>query len=228
MQRTVADVTRSMTHLASSPDVWRRIRQRMGIVLVLAASTGASFAGIRLMQGTLPAPVTAVAHVPESGLHLLVYAVISSQCAACRDEATKRAFTVLRDSLRTAHSGDFAKISVIAVDLDGVEQGLDYVKSYGPVFDEVSVGGAWLNQVITHVVWRDAWARAVVPQVIVVRRSVAAAHYPRDVQNGQDSLVLSVAGRDSILSWVASGVPLALRRTPKPPSNGVNPLLHRE
>jgi hypothetical protein len=117
----------------------------------------------------------------------------------------------LRDTLRAAQSANFAAVSVIAVDLEGdVRSGVDYLRSLGPSFDQVSIGGAWLNELITNLVWREALAKPSVPQVLLVARRVDASRFPRDVAVGRDSLVLSVAGRDSVVEWIGRGAPLTL------------------
>jgi hypothetical protein len=142
----------------------------------------------------------------RSGDYLVAYVMVSSGCGACREPGTRKAVLALRDSLRSSNAESFARIAVVGVAIEGsVGPGIRYLQSFGAVFDEVSVGGAWLNQIETAVVWRNAFAKAQVPQVVLVVRKVDARGFPRDVSIGADSLLFTVSGRDSLVQWVNGG-----------------------
>lgn len=190
---------------------WRNL----GLFVVLAASTAVSFGvtrlGRSLVLDTPASTVPAEALRPRSGGHLVAYVILSNKCAACQDDRTKRAVKSLRDSLRSSHAAAFVRVSVVGVDIEGVESGVEYLGSFGTAFDELSVGGAWMNHILTTVVWRNALAPAATPTVVLVRRDVNAHRYPHDIAIDDDSLILSVSGRDSLIRWVNAGTPLVTR-----------------
>jgi hypothetical protein len=198
---------------------WRAI----GLVAVLCVAVAASYVLTRVGRSLLASGasssrsgVRSGSVVPPSGNYLIAYVMVSGSCAACRDERTKTAVRSLRDSLRSLHSAAFAKISVIGVDIDGIESGVKYLRTYGPAFDELSIGGAWMNEVMTRVVWRNAAARAEVPAIVLFQRRVDARRYPEDIMVGDDSVLLAVGGRDSIVRWVNAGTPLSYRSWARP------------
>ncbi len=197
-----------------SPTGWRAL----GLVAVLVASLAVSYevtrVGRRLFAprpGSSSAAARSDGLRPPSGKYLIAYVLVSNQCAACRDVRTKAAIRSLRDSLRSSHSAVFAKISVVGVDIDDIQSGVKYLLTYGPAFDELSVGGAWTNEIVTRVVWHDAMARAEVPAVVLFQRQVDARMYPRDIRIGDDSELVAVAGRDSLVQWISAGTPLTYR-----------------
>ncbi len=147
-----------------------------------------------------------------SGRYLIAYTLLSSQCGVCRDKRTRQAIEVLRDSLRARHSTEFAAISVVGVAIDDdLSAGVRYLRRMGgsrQVFDELSVGGSWLNEFMTTLVWRDGMGRAEVPQVLLVTRHVNALGFPRFIDVQGDSLLLNVPGRDSLIAWVNNGTPI--------------------
>lgn len=200
---------------------WLRV---LAILVVIGASLAASFGVTRIgrqvvlsRQWKADSSLRADSLIPASGSYLVAYVMLSSGCAACRDERTKLVLRNLGDSLRSSHASAFARVLVIGVVIDrSFESGVEYLQDIGPAFDEVSIGGGWLNQQVTNLVWRDALVRAAVPQVVLVERRVDASRYPHDMLVAGDSLVLSVAGRDSLTLWINGGTPLALRQLAGP------------
>src|SRR6266853_3065902 len=117
-----------------------------------------------------------------SGRYLVAVVLLSSECGFCTEENTKRAVRQVRASLRASQGKAFASVSVVGVAIDpDLRAGLRYLKSLEqsePVFDELSVGGSWLNQVLTPLVWRDEVAKPQVPEVVLIERRVDATGFP--------------------------------------------------
>lgn len=152
-----------------------------------------------------------------SGPYLVAYVLLSSRCGFCTEKGTKKAISQIRDSLRASIGEAFARVAVIGVTIDDdLNAGIEYLQDLGPsngVFDEVSVGGGWLNQFITSMVWRDGVASPEVPQVLLFRRQVDASGFPRHIDVQPDSLVLRIAGRDELIRWVSNGAPLDFKNS---------------
>ncbi len=185
-------------------------------ILVLTLSMLASYGVSHALRGrparasagrtdSTPAPF-------PSGRYLTAFVFVSSECALCAEQHTKRALGALRDSLVAFQHDSFANISVVGVAIDkDLGAGIHYLLSLGPkgrVFDELSVGNSWMNEFVTALVWRDGVAKPLVPQVVVIGRHVDASGYPRYIEVQPDEILGHISGRDSLIAWVASGTPL--------------------
>jgi hypothetical protein len=126
------------------------------------------------------------------------------------------AIAQLRGTLTKSHGGSFADVRVVALDLDeDIKPGLQFIsqverRSPSPVFDQISVGGSWLNDEFIRVGWRGRMAASSIPQVLVVARPVDASAYSAKglVSVGADSVLADVVGATDIVAWVASGARL--------------------
>ena len=183
--------------------------------LFFLASVGAAFGtaryGRRLLAPTQKRvrPSAADTAGPAAGAYLVAYVLVSSHCGACRDPQTKQALRDLRAALRARADSSFVAVSLIGVGVDqDLAEGMQYMNSIGASFDEVDVGGVWLNQVMTNLVWREASGRAAVPQVVLVKRTIDTRNYPDDIRIPADSVLASIGGRDSLVRWVSSGAAL--------------------
>ena len=116
---------------------WRAL----GLVAVLVAAVAGSYIVSRGLlasgSGSSASALRSDSLGPPSGKYLVAYVMVSSRCAACRDERTRTAIGSLRDSLRSSHSAAFAKITVVGVGIDGVEPGVKFLRTFGPAFDEL-------------------------------------------------------------------------------------------
>jgi hypothetical protein len=123
-------------------------------------------------------------------------------------------FRDLRSALRKAHGQNYAQITVVAVDIDqDVNDGIQFLAkigggSSGSAFDQVIVGGSWLNEQIVRFVWRDKVARATTPQVILLERGVDTSAFPTAIEVAGDRVIATFSGEREIVSWLARGVPI--------------------
>jgi hypothetical protein len=155
-----------------------------------------------------------------SGQYLVAYVLMSSECGWCKDPTTEDAVRAIRDSLAHAYNGRFARVSVIGISIDSdVNAGVSYLEQLGGAksFDQISVGGVWLNELVQSLVWKDGAGKAAAPQVILVRRKIDASRYPDFIEIDRDSVLQDIIGRDSLVAWVRGGVPLggSIRRSTK-------------
>lgn len=144
-----------------------------------------------------------------SGRYLVIYAFVAKECGLCREEKTRQALARLRQVVVLANKENFAEIRVIGVALDDdVSEGVSYLKSLetdGRIFDQISVGGGWLNEQVAGMVWREHQFLPRVPQVVGVVRRIDASAYPSSIAVQPDSLLFVVTGRDSLLKWIGGG-----------------------
>lgn len=156
-----------------------------------------------------------------TGDYLIAYVLMSSDCGFCTEKHTEEAISALRDSLRASQGSRFAHVSVVGISLDDdVAAGSRYLSGlgkHGAAFDQVGIGGSWLNEFATRLIWRDGLAKAAIPQVVLVDRRIDARNYPRYIDVRRDSMLLNVTGRDSLIAWVAGGARLDFGQLKKAP-----------
>jgi len=194
----------------SSVAARRVIMMSLGIAIPLAGSYFSVAAWRKhvereRVQTVLPSEVFA------SGEYLVAYVLMSSECRFCTDPNTQAALRNLRTTLRASSRGRYANVSVVAVALsDDQNRELQFIQGLGKpgeAFDELSVGGSWMNELVSQLVWRDGFGLPVVPQLVLVERRVDARSYPKHVDVGAESLLYRASG-DALVKWVTEGAPL--------------------
>jgi len=122
----------------------------------------------------------------------------------------------MRDSLRSSHGHQFARVTVIGVSIsDDLRAGVRYLEDLGAngwAFDQISVGGSWMNELMIPLIWRQTVAKVAVPQVLLVERHIDATGFPDAIAVERDTVLLDVVGRDKLIAWVDAGTPLGLRK----------------
>ncbi len=187
--------------------------------VVLACVTCLGAAGQQHSEAAEHSPQ--VAHQPApnplaaaNGKHLLAYVVTASDCGWSRLPTAMASFRNLRSALRKAHGKNYAQVTVVAVDIDeNADTGVRFLAelaggSSSSAFDQVIVGGSWLNEQIVRFVWRDKVAKASIPQVILVERLLDTSAFPRSIEVAGDRVIATFSGEREIVSWVDRGVPI--------------------
>ena len=153
----------------------------------------------------------------KGGSYLVAFVILSGDCGFCTLPETKRAVGSLRDSLLHAHRAAFADVSVVGIVIDrDLDKGMKYIAELPRgVFDRISLGGVWLNDLVTDVIWRGGFGGPSIPQVVVVARNVDVSAYPGNIGVLPDSLILHLVGRDEVVDWVNGGARLDFRPTPR-------------
>jgi hypothetical protein len=130
----------------------------------------------------------------------------SSACGAHRNESLREAIETVKQSLAERFTGEGTQFASTGVALDWqIAAGIDFLGAFGE-FDEVIIGGNWLNSGAVRDIWRDFPGSSVVPQVVVVKRSVTVSSSTISV--GEEEFVARLAGAEQIMQWVDQGVPL--------------------
>lgn len=151
-----------------------------------------------------------------NGTHLIAFVVTASNCGWSKQPGVMEAMGEVRARLRERYKDSFARVSVVGVAIDdSVDAGLHFLSELGSgnpggAFDQVVVGGSWLNEQVVRFVWREAISEAATPQVIVVARRVNTEAYLTEslIAVQDDQLVANPSGGAEILRWMQEGVPL--------------------
>ena len=124
--------------------------------------------------------------------------------------------------MRSTHGSAYAQISVVGVDLDAdLTKGLAFLGQIGGgrisgAFDQILVGGSWLNDKALQVIWSDKTITAALPQVLVVERSVGTDDYLKTyrVTVGSDQVVANIVGETDLWLWARQGYRLGVPGAP--------------
>lgn len=149
------------------------------------------------------------------GAHLVAFVIGASDCGWSNLPEIREAFGVIRERMGAAYGNAYAHIEVVGVAIDeDLEAGLTYLSdigggTVGTAFDQIAVGGSWLNEQIVRFAWREGKAAASTPQVIVVERLVDTSSYSSEstIKTGDDLVVANARGRKGILRWLEQGLP---------------------
>jgi len=153
-------------------------------------------------------------HVEPAGRQLLAIYIGAIDCQPCVwppfKSSLRRMWPLLAAQARQAHTG-FATFGVaISEDIDSGVAMLQPLSQ----FDEISIGGGWVNQTAEKYFWADPTGKAAVPQVLIVEREINATETKSQWSVSAHRMVLRVIGADPIRAWVDKGAPLGLARNP--------------
>jgi hypothetical protein len=211
-------------------------RPRVALLFLVISASSYTLASAAMSSGFRKAarsdrPDATIPNPYESshGTHLVAYVVAASDCGWSRQPETLSAIRSLPATLRRTHGNRYKSIGVVATILDrDVSDGIAFVKTIAgeeKLFDQVSLGGGWLNEHLLRRVWGDSLVPAASPQIILVTRSVDTSDYlsRSRIQVGDDSLLVVVSGSSRISSWIRNGATLdateGVARGSRTPSN---------
>ncbi len=101
-----------------------------------------------------------------------------------------------------------ASFASVGIAVDWVTRdGWEFLQRFGP-FDEIIVGRNWLNSASLHYMWRELPGEPVVPQVVVVERSILLDGAKLEVS--PDRALLRKVGADEVIAWAVRGGGLPL------------------
>lgn len=154
--------------------------------------------------------------MPDGGYEVLLVLVSTPNCPGNTqegfDEAVRRAKVALQKRVESDGGSFYAIGAALAWD---VEAGLEYLLrgttatdvelEFGR-WDEVSAGRNWMNHWSVDLIWTDDEGLPVVPQVVVLRRSVSLSQ--RTIKVGPAEILGRFTGADEIVRWAEKGLPL--------------------
>jgi hypothetical protein len=177
------------------------------VVLLAVAVMGGSYAGVytwRVRRETARMESVPTAQEYPSGTYLTAYMIMSSKCHFCTSESAKAAIRGLRAAVRHAAGSRYAGVSVVGVAIDAdMGSEIKFIQAVGgsSAFDQISVGGGWLNQLLAKLSWQDGFAEPAVPEIVFTRRQVNSAGYPQMISIGPETLLFHKTG-DGALAWI--------------------------
>lgn len=96
-------------------------------------------------------------------------------CSSCRIPGVSDRVRAIVDSLRGIAVARKIKFVSLGIALDGSPvDGLGWLTKFGQ-FDEVAIGGNWLNTAVLHYVWSDPATTPGVPQVLLLRQMITTS-----------------------------------------------------
>ena len=150
-----------------------------------------------------------------NGTHLIAYFFTASDCGWSRLLSQSTAVKDMAVRLRSLPATSYAQVSVVGVDLDeDIDVGLKTLSQLGKgTFDQVIVGGSWLNEQIVRLVWRDGVIEPSLPQVFIIERPINTESYVSDykIVVDDDRIVGTLVGERQITNWMRDGYPIPPR-----------------
>ena len=127
----------------------------------------------------------------------------SSHCGYSTDPKLFGAFDRIVAANTSGHT--VASTLRIGVSMDeDARRGFDWLRSVGR-FDEVDIGGNWLNSDVVNLIWAVPAAPPVIPQIILIERRIHRTSQPASRLTVTDVHVVKRAvGLDHISNWVDS------------------------
>ncbi len=181
--------------------------QGAALALVAAAALGGSYGAVYALRShrevarleTAPA-----AQAYPTGEYLTAYMIMSSKCHFCTSDSAKTTIRGLRAAVRRAAGDRYARVSVVGVAIDpDVRAELQFIQSIGAgdAFDQISIGGGWLNHLIAELSWQDGFAEPAMPQIVFTERRVDGKEYPDVIRLGPPTLLYHKVG-EGALAWI--------------------------
>ena len=147
------------------------------------------------------------------GRELVAIYIGSTDCGPCQWPQVKSAIRDMKSLLaaQAKQRGEALTVIGAAQDWD-VKRGAAFLEPLG-AFDQVAIGGNWTNLAVEQFVLRDSLAEMVMPQVIVLERTVRLG---KRVTVSEPRVLRRILGGADIPAWVAAGAPIAVLEDKKP------------
>jgi hypothetical protein len=178
-----------------------------GTVIALVAFFAASV--VKLISNRHAAPVlpsgrsSADPLTPDDRIQDVMILIGSSHCGYSTDPKLKGAYDRLVAANDKAHH--FGPTLRIGVSMDeDARRGFEWLQSVGR-FDEVDIGGNWLNDAVVNYIWSERAAPPSIPQILLVERHIHEAGLPSPrISVTKARIIRRAAGLDHITQWLDS------------------------
>lgn len=208
-----------MLELGSQRFWWRTRALLVFGVVGMTSYTLVGAASVSSRSASPRAQPTANRPIPNpygssTGANLVAFVITASDCGWSRQPEVLAAVRKLPDALRNHHGDRFRSISIIAVLIDSdLELGLRFFKEVSgnhQIFDQVSIGGGWLNEEAIRLMWSRHSVLPASPQIVLMSRQVDASEYLSNsrIRVTGDSILAEVSGSRQIAEWIRNGTPL--------------------
>lgn len=174
-----------------------------------AVIAGVAIGGtLAVIVATISSPRVSSTTTGIEGPEVRLVFIGSARCPACRRrdlrEAVAEGMALVRDSLSYYHLR--GRTVGVAVD-DDVQDAWNFLRGIGN-FDELVVGGGWLNLGAARYIWSGSDGYATVPQILIVARIVESM--TGSVRLSEEVYGSKLIGAAKIMDWVSKGAPLGL------------------
>lgn len=153
----------------------------------------------------------------RTGKEVVMIFVGTSTCRASTEKGFPEVLERVKLAAQRRATAEGKQFRVIGVAIDNdPEVGLGFLRKFGK-FDELSLGGNWVNQDVVRYVWRDMPYRPSIPQLVLVEREIRKE--TTAVWVSQERELRRLLGTDEIRRWGDAGAPFtgALPRPAPPP-----------
>jgi len=148
-----------------------------------------------------------------AGRELVAIYIGATDCGPCQWPQVKNAVRAMKPLLAAQAKQRRMAFTVIGAAQDwDLKQGAAFLEPLG-AFDQVVIGGNWTNLAVEQFVLRDSLAELVMPQVVLMERTV---QLDKRVTVSEPRVLRRVSGGTDIPAWVASGAPVAVSEAVEP------------
>lgn len=188
---------------------------RKGVVVLSCLTFLAALGGGVIVRRTLarwtPRDVQdAKPHVARTGTELVMVYIGRASCTWCNRAGFAEEVRAAKQALAQQAASRGARFVAQGVALDNVlADGFDHLKKLGP-FDEISVGGGWVNEFAFRYFWSEIPGPPATPTILVLRRWIYVPDTTSTVpvySIGEAELLVRKVGLFEIQRWVALGSP---------------------
>ncbi|HEX8450635.1 MAG TPA: hypothetical protein VF647_00995 [Longimicrobium sp.] len=174
-------------------------------VLALAALLS-GVASPAALAGQGAAGAYRASNTDPQGREVVAILISSSTCIANQQAGFKPAVREMMRRLGVQRDSAKLHLSITGVSTDWEPRvAVSYFEEFGE-FDELVVGRNWFNSAITQHVWQTEGARSVIPQIILLERTVTQGE--RGLRITGERVIGRFWGGDEIMAWAARGAPL--------------------
>jgi hypothetical protein len=168
-------------------------------------------------QETLSSSVTASvapAHreyaTHDTSDRLIAAVLVGSKCSFSNSDATVAVLRGLREGLGATAAKAGLRLEILAVDIDSDPvEGSMLLKRIGTgAFDQAVLGGGWKNELVQRMIWDDGHGEALLPQVVIVKRTSERTSEPFEIRTLREQHVLSLGGSRELTRWSRVGFPI--------------------
>lgn len=170
---------------------------KIGLLLAFYYRDRRAFPPMERTAAFRPLPVSSDSTIRSEYSRYVV--VFKSTCGVCASGAFRRELSQLR-SVAEEHAtrtGRILRFLAVGAD-DNWRRSFQLVEELGP-FDEVAVGGGWLNAEALSAFWQGTDAEPVVPQVLVIEESIEAR--PDWITVVRSDTIARLRGLSKIAEW---------------------------
>jgi hypothetical protein len=148
---------------------------------------------------------------PPNGREIVAIYLGAQTCGPCLFPEVKEAVIRMKGLVQAQARKAGASFATIGASSDWDQSiAATFLAAVGP-FDQVVLGSNWTNLAFEHFVWRDPKGSSVMPQILIIERTVTPAER---ITFSEPRILRRILGGKDIPAWVAQGAPISLATSP--------------